>query len=145
VTQTVGEEKERFQFSYPAAVVAMAVFAIFAWVAVALPEKDFGAFQPLPLNGPSGEPLREVAGDDESSRIFFGSTTAIGRTLLDSKGSFPGFALHYEVVGLVILVGVMGAVILGRRIGDEQEEEAKRRRAAKEAESSAGDAAEAHH
>ncbi len=119
-------EGPRFQFSYPAAVVAMTVFALFVWVAASLPEETFDKFDPVPIHGPAG-PIREDETNSKSSPIYFGSTAAVGRAIFERKGPFESFALHYEVVGLVILVGVMGAVILGKRIGDEQREEQERK------------------
>ena len=122
-------DRERFRINFSALFVAFSIFGLFVWVALGLPEARFGAFKALRVVGPEGA-MQGHRG--EGHDIYFGSTESVGQAILRSFDTFGGFALHYEVVGLVVLIGVMGAVILGKRISDEQEEEALARKETQE-------------
>lgn len=95
------EEGEQSSFSFPAAIISALIFVLFAGVIFSLEGySEFTGHHWL-------RAIPRPAGDDP---ITFGSTVAFGRPMIDN------FALHYEVVGLVVLVGVIGAVVLGKRI-----------------------------
>lgn len=118
VSEAKIQKGKAFQFNYAAALVALAVLSVFVWAALALPEEGYGTFGAFPIAIPDSTPDAP-----KGAVLYFGSTESIGRAL------FFDFPLHYEVVGLVILVGVMGAVILGKRISDEQREDTARKAA----------------
>jgi len=89
------EEEDRWVVHPGAAVMSVSMLAVMLFVIMGLPD-SFESFDSF--NG-------GVAPHSE-----FGSIKSFGKVMIQ------GFPLHFEVVGLIILVGVMGAVVLGMRI-----------------------------
>ena len=110
---TVPVERDRYMFSLPAALVSMALFAMFVLVIGGLPE-NFDAFQLIKQH----ETVIGVTPVGKNAVIkteYFGSLLEFGKVMMED------YPLHFEVVGLVILIGVMGAVMIGRNIRDAEE------------------------
>lgn len=107
-TEDEEEESDSYLFSLPAAIFSVLIFVILAAVIFNLPTELYGEFT-------GAENLVAVAGAKDSPS--FGSVTAFGWEMVEN------YALHYEVVGFIVLVGVIGAVVLGKRIAEIDEDE----------------------
>ncbi|MCA8938538.1 MAG: NADH-quinone oxidoreductase subunit J [Planctomycetes bacterium] len=83
-----------FKIDLKAAIFSIVMFAAFVMVIVDLPDA-WNSFKPLKI----------AYGPD-----FFGSVKAFGQAMMIK------YPLHFEVVGLIVLIGVIGAVVLGQRL-----------------------------
>jgi len=107
VTDDTIEEKDRWTFRLGAGVAAMTLFIIMAWVIISLPESWDATFGKLKPVGETRAERTEVYGADLG---IFGSVKDFGQVMIRD------YWLHFEVVGLIVLVGVIGAVVLGKRV-----------------------------
>lgn len=117
VPETRVEETDLWTFRPGAGVAALSLFIVMAWVIAGLPEawgKPFGE-----ITYPHGsrevlaanpELLAERAGVVKDKLGIFGSIKDFGQVMIRD------YWLHFEVVGLIVLVGVIGAVVLGKRV-----------------------------
>lgn len=87
------EEEDHWTVHPGAALLSVSLLAVMLFVIADLPEErwDQNLAENVPAEG-------------------FGSIETFGKVMIQD------FPLHFEVVGLIILVGVMGAVVLGMRI-----------------------------
>jgi NADH-quinone oxidoreductase subunit J len=115
------EEKE-LMFSPPAAIVAAVLLVLFVTVILGLPEQ-WDSYSALPA---------AVEGQDPNAPAVFGSVKDFGQVMIRD------YWLHFEVVGLVVLIGVIGAVVLGRRIAQIEAEQKASTKAAEAAGTSHG-------
>lgn len=104
VPEPRAEEPERFAFRLPAAVFAVTLLMVLGWVIMRLPADWDQPFANISRNmHGASQPGGEALG-------YFGSVRDFGQAMMRD------FWLHFEVIGLVVLIGVMGAVVLGKRI-----------------------------
>jgi NADH-quinone oxidoreductase subunit J len=47
--------------------------------------------------------------------LLEGETPALGRALFNAQGNSPGFLLPFELVGLLLLVAMIGAMVLSKK------------------------------
>lgn len=47
--------------------------------------------------------------------LLEGETTVLGRALFNAQGNSPGFLLPFELVGLLLLVAMIGAMVLSKK------------------------------
>ena len=108
-------ERDKFDFHPAAAIAALTMFAVMAVVIVGLPAA-WDSFGTVPV-------MSEVKPGQPTEQHYFGATAEFGAITIQD------FPLHFEVVGLVVLVGVMGAVVLAGRLRDEEKPKAEEKAA----------------
>ncbi len=105
VQETQVVEENPYDFKLSAALVSFTLFGFMTFVVVNLPSDFQKPFSELP------EVFNEFG-----LRRYFGSMKEFGGVML---GFFP---FHFQLVGFIILVGVMGAVILAKNISGAKSE-----------------------
>lgn len=106
VPEASPSEPEQWRFRLGSGMAALTLFIVMAWVIVSLPE-SWDSFSSVKAPGKSAA---EAAALRESGLGTFGSIKDIGQVMIKQ------YWLHFEVVGLIVLVGVIGAVVLGKRL-----------------------------
>lgn len=100
-------EHDQWTFRPGAGIAALTMFIVMAWVIVGLPEAWDQQFGVMKYPGATKEERTDLLNDNLGT---FGSIKDFGQVMIRD------YWLHFEVVGLIVLVGVIGAVVLGKRV-----------------------------